>query len=380
MSTATDAMTATKICDNSPAYRAEIDSVEEQSWYQILREFDDANLYQTWAYGLVRYGRRKMSHLILKKNGTVTAAAQVRIEKLPFINLGIAYVQWGPLCMVRGTEPDVETFRQVLRALRNEYVFKRGLVLRLFPNVFEDDGGRFLKILEEEGFSLHKEVRKRTILMDLSLSLDDLRGSMQKRWKRNLTLAEKHGLEVLEGSEDDLFKTVVDIHKEMVARKNFVPGSDIRQFQSIQALLPEEFKMKVLVGRSKEGVCAGLICSAIGRTAIYLHGATSNAGMKSRGSYLLHWKLIEKLRQRRVAIYNLNGINPIKNPGTYTFKSGLAGQSGRDVLYIGRFDSRAGLLGYSFIELGDKFRALLWKVRGFTKQVFPLNWQGSAAK
>jgi FemAB family len=380
MPTATDAMTMTKMCDSAADYRAEFDSVEEEGWYQILREFDDANLYQTWAYGLVTYGRRKMSHLILKKNGNVTAAAQVRFEKLPFINLGIAYVQWGPLWMVRGAEPDVETFRQAIRALRDEYVRKRGLVLRLFPKLFEEEASLLLKVLEEEGFSSCKEVRKRTILMDLNPSLEDLWAGMEGSCRRSVRLAMKYGLELLEGSEDTLFKTVVDIHKEMVSRKKFVPGSDIRQFRSMQAFLPEEFKMKVLVGRSKEGVCAGLICSAIGRTAIYLLGATSNAGMKSRGSYLLQWKLIEQLKRSGCTVYNLNGINPKRNPGTYKFKSRLAGKNGKDVYYLGRFDSRVSFFGYFCIELVDRLRVLYRNVREFAGSGGFMKWQSKAAK
>src|SRR5436189_1342 len=83
--------------------------------------------------------------------------------------------------------------------------------------------------------------------------------------------------------------------------------------------------MKIMLCKSGDEHCAGLVCSAIGKTAIYLFGATSNAGMKSRGSYLLHWKLIEWLKQNRFSVYDLHGINPVRNPGTYKFKNDLAG-------------------------------------------------------
>ncbi len=35
--------------------------------------------------------------------------------------------------------------------------------------------------------------------------------------------------------------------------------------------------------RSGDTTCAGLICSALGDTAVYLFGATSDAGMETRG-------------------------------------------------------------------------------------------------
>lgn len=380
MSTATDALTMATICDSTEDYRAEFDSVAEEEWYQILREFGDANLYQTWAYGLVMYGRRKMSHLVLKKNGNVAAAAQVRIEKLPFINLGIAYVQWGPLWMVHGSEPDEEAFRQAIRALRDEYVRKRGLVLRLFPKLFEEDASRFLKVLEEEGFSPCKEVRKRTILMDLNPSLENLRAGMERSCRRNLKLAERNELEVIEGCDDELFDAFDRIYKEMVARKRFTPGSNIDQLRSIQARLAAGFKMSIALCKSGGEVCAGLVWSALGETGIELVAATSDNGGKNNGSYLLRWKLIEQLKQDGCAVYNLNGINPQKNPGTYKFKSRIAGKNGKDVYYLGRFDSRVSFFGYFCIELADRLRVLCRDLREFARPGVFMNWQSKAAK
>jgi hypothetical protein len=53
----------------------------------------------------------------------------------------------------------------------------------------------------------------------------------------------------------------------------------------------------------------------------------------------------------------LNGINPDKNPGTYKFKSDMAGKHGRDVHYVGRLDSHPGRIRVLCIELGDHLRA-----------------------
>jgi lipid II:glycine glycyltransferase (peptidoglycan interpeptide bridge formation enzyme) len=81
--------------------------------------------------------------------------------------------------------------------------------------------------------------------------------------------------------------------------------------------------------------------------------------MKSRGSYLLHWKLLEVLKQQRIAVYNLNGINPVRNPGTYKFKNDLAGSHGQDVHFHGRFDSHESFVSYLFVHGGDRARKLL---------------------
>ncbi|HXH47963.1 MAG TPA: peptidoglycan bridge formation glycyltransferase FemA/FemB family protein [Terriglobia bacterium] len=342
-----------------PGYASEVDAVDEHEWYQILQKFNDANIYQTYAAGVVYCGRRNISHLILKKNGEVVAAAQAKILKLPWVNVGTATIQSGPLLRIGSNEPDLETFRRAVRALRNEYVCKRGLVLRILPDFYSDDPACFSAILAEEGFSLiPRDVRCRTILMDLRPSLEEIYGGIAKSWRRNLKRANARALEVIEGTSEGLFKEFLGIYEETVSRKKFVSFADINKFRQVQARLPENLKMIILLARSEEGLCAGLVCTAIGNSATPLFAATSNAGMASRGSYLLHWSLIKKLKERGFSTYDLGGIDPTGNPGTYRFKNELGGRNGRDVYTLGCFDAHSGGLSYACVNLADGLKTI----------------------
>jgi lipid II:glycine glycyltransferase (peptidoglycan interpeptide bridge formation enzyme) len=356
-------MAVSKLRELAPGYTSEVDNVDEKSWCQLLDLFDDANIFQTWSYAEVTRGARNMSHLVLKKNGEVVALAQVRIAKVPLLRIGIAYVRWGPIWQRVNTPHDAEVFRQAIRAMRNEFAFKRGLVLRLLPVVFENEIPGCAEIFSEEGFaSSAQEMRSRTILMDLSPSLAELHEGMKPHWKRELKVAQKQNLEILEGSNDELFGSFIEIYKEMVSRKQFKEPNDINQFRTIQSRLPEKFKMKIILCKSGQEVSSGLIASTMGNTSVYMFGATSNAGMKSRGSYMLQWKNLECLKQAGCPVYNLNGINPVKNPGTFKFKDDLAGAHGKDVFFIGGYDSYASALSHFCVEFGDtlrkKFRAM----------------------
>jgi lipid II:glycine glycyltransferase (peptidoglycan interpeptide bridge formation enzyme) len=360
----------TKRQELAAGYTYEVNRVEEREWCGLLEQFDDTNIYQTWSHAAVISGAQNLSHVVVKKNGEVIAIVQARIAKVPGLRLGIAYIRWGPLWRRNGQEIEIEHFRQALRAIRQEFVLKQGLVLRIFPIVIDDLRASFSTVLAEEGFSAKQgESRGRTILMDLSPALADLREGMRAHWKRELKVAEKAKCEILEGTDDSLFADFITMYKEMVSRKKFVEPNDIHQFREIQSRLPAKLKMKVMLTKSNGEVCAGLICSAIGDTAVYLFGATSNAGLKSRGSYLLHWKLLEQLQQERVVTYNLNGINPEKNPGTYKFKNDLAGSHGQDVLYAGRFDAHAGGLSRWAVNFADGARARLGKIKSWRKSM-----------
>jgi hypothetical protein len=66
-----------------PGYSVEVDGVDEARWYSVLKDFDDASIYQTWAYDEVRAGRDNISHLLLKKDGEVAAAAAAVAAEVP---------------------------------------------------------------------------------------------------------------------------------------------------------------------------------------------------------------------------------------------------------------------------------------------------------
>ncbi len=345
--------------DLDAGYSVEVDRVDENIWYQLLDQFDDANIYQTWAYGMVRSGQQNISHLEVKKQGRVVAIAQSRIVKVPVIGVGIAYIMWGPLWRLKGDRPNGTVFRQAIRALRNEYAGKRGLLVRLYPALFEEDHAWLLPVLEEEGFVKRKEKgSSRTVLMDLAAPMEELQKGLRPHWQRELKVAAKQQLEVTEGEEDSLFESFIEMYKEMVERKKFQEPNNIYEFREIQRQLPREYRMKLMLCRSSDGICSGLVCSAIGSAAIYLFGATSIVGLKRRGSYLLQWKLIERLKAAHVSQYDLNGINPEANPGTYKFKSDLAGEKGKEVRFLGRFESCENRISSICVNMGEKLRSI----------------------
>ena len=102
--------------------------------------------------------------------------------------------------------------------------------------------------------------------------------------------------------------------------------------------------MRVVLCEMEGELCAGSICSALGDTAVYLWGATSNRGLKSNASYLVHWRTLEWVKSRGCQFYDLNGIDPTSNPGVYKFKLRFAGVHGCDIHLLGGFDAYPSLL------------------------------------
>ncbi|MDE3108557.1 MAG: hypothetical protein KGL02_01335, partial [Acidobacteriota bacterium] len=245
-------------------WRVEVDRVAASDWSALLDLFDDANIYQTAAYGGVRWGEKNLSRVVLKRDGEVVAAAQLRIIRPTPLKFGIAYLRWGPLLQRRGLPLDPEIAGQMASALENEYLKKRKLFLRILPNAFEGSPqaaivrsafGRFAAEPFDES-NLY-----RTFVVDLAPQPLVLRKNLDPKWRNKLSNAERSNLEVLSGSGTDEFKLFRQIYDEMLKRKKFDTTVDIDEFERIQQSLPEHHRMHILLCKDQGTLVAGMVIS-----------------------------------------------------------------------------------------------------------------------
>lgn len=338
--------------DMSADYKVKIDRITKALWSAALQEFADASIYQTWSYGAVRWGEKNLSHLVLRRDGEVVGMAQAVIKKVPFFQAGIAYIPWAPLWRVKGVKPDIGIFREVLRAVKEEYAGKRGLLVRVSPNEVSTATGEIVSALAEKGFKKTSQLY-RTLLVDVRPPLDALRKNLDQKWRNQLNRAEKNGLEVVDGTSDDLFSNFLSLYNELLERKQFETHVDVEEFRRIQKYLEEQSKMHIFLCFSEGRPVATLVGSAMGDRGIYLLGATNDEGMKTKGSYLLQWRMIQWLKEFGCAWYDLGGIDPDGNPGVYHFKAGL---SGRDIQHVGQFDYSRSWLSSTLVSAGQSLK------------------------
>lgn len=334
-------------------------------WYELLGQFSDANLYQTWDYDAVRFGERNLSHLVLKHGEEIVAVAQARLAGLPRLRLGAAYVRWGPVWHRTGRANNVIDLRMALRALRNEFVCRRGLFLRIYPLAFASNEDTLPDHLAAEQFiPTPQETPQQTILLNLESPLAEIRKGFEQKWRNCLNHAERNSLVITQGTGDSLFEDFIPLYRELVARKKFTESNDINEFKRIQASLPEACKMRIFLCRENGMLTGGAICSAAGDSGLYLFGATSDLGLKNKGAYLLQWHALQWLKDQGCKNYNLNGINRVTNPGSYHFKTGLGGKCSREVHYLGRFDCYRFISSSTIAILGLRMLSYVKRVLG----------------
>jgi hypothetical protein len=90
---------------------------------------------------------------------------------------------------------------------------------------------------------------------------------------------------------------------------------------------------------------------------VYLFGATDEQGMQTSAAYLVQWEIVQALKAAGVRRYDLNGIDPERNPGTYHFKRGLSGKKGLPVTFAGQFQAADFSLGNYSLLLAERLRS-----------------------
>jgi hypothetical protein len=347
-------------------YSVEVDTIGQKEWGEILQLFCDSSPMQTWCCGSLRWGEKRLSHLILKKDGKIIAAAQAIVFKPAMLPVGFAHIRWGPCWQLRGQAKDLETFRRMVQALHHAYVVERRLLLQIIPNAVDDGPGKLRTVLEGEGFQKDPYERPhRTLIMDLSHPLDELRRSLKKRWRHNLVLAEQNSLEISSGADDQIFQDLMTLQTqtETRIRKRWGCMDDRGYLGQIQRSLPPSLKMMCMICRHNGELASGIAVWKAGNTATLVLAPTGNQGLKLRSSYLLQWRMLEWLKSMNVHWYDLSYINPKSNAGLYQFKSGLGGKMGQELEYVGAYHGGNYRLTRFSVQAIERSRMTLIKLR-----------------
>lgn len=356
----------------TPEYHAEVGRFGAARWDEVLAQFRDANLYQTSAYGAARWGESRLRHVVIYTRGRPVGAAQVQVVKPPLIGAlsGVAYIAWGPMWRPRGEEDCVEHLRQTVRALVNEFATKWGLYLTISPLAY-DDQGSLADILCGEGLKWHHE-KKRTVIVDLGPDLNDIRKNLVPRWRTELNRSERNELSIIEGTSVDLFHSFRPLYVEMKERKKFVDFVDLDEFARLQELLPDPYKMRLMLCHKDGRAVAGAITSLIGDVGLAILWATSPEGRAQRAAYFLQWRTVEWLKASGCSTYDLRGVSREINPGGYRFKLGLAGKNAQELGYVGSFAVSRRALGAIIASTGiamrDGYRAMRSRLSSFRRR------------
>jgi len=335
-----------------------IEPLDAAAWADLSARFLDHNYRQSWAFARAcaeRVGARS-EHVAIRRGDEVVAVCDVRVRRLPLFPGGIAYVNGGPLVR-RDLPGDGERLEQALCALRAEYAQRRSLTLRIAPPAGPPRWNEEVScIFARAGFELAGEAGSRTFLVDLRPPPEEIRAAFAQKWRNGLNSAERQGLTLDAGDDPGRLERFAELFARFRERKAFDLDLDAAFYARVARAQDSQERFHVAFAMQNGSPVAGFVGSFLGDTAVYLLGATLEAGLKAKAGYLLQWHAVLEARERGLAWYDLGGIDPESNPGVYRFKRGLGGM---DVSAPGPFELAAAGPGAMLTRLGERaYRAM----------------------
>jgi len=334
-------------------YKIDVDNFDRNEWEQRAQEFADYSIYQTWPYQQVRgeTDGQKISRFIIKdENGHVASMGQVRIKYVKILGLKIGYIQSGPL--VRAFDGTLRCGVESLKALRMAYVGDIVNVLRIAPNVCDDeDGKKVAESLEFSGFEKVSSITPyHTIMVSLKEPEEKIRARIHRESRRILRKVEKMELQVKQGAGEEFFNILESLYVGAKRRKAF-KGLDPKEFAWTQQMLASNDTATVLIAYYDDQPVTAHATTHFGNTAVPILTASNELGLRFGTSYLLWWKAYLMAKDLGLEYYDLGGIDPEKNPKGYLFKKRMGGE---EAFHIGTFEAYTNPIILSLWHLAEK--------------------------
>jgi lipid II:glycine glycyltransferase (peptidoglycan interpeptide bridge formation enzyme) len=324
------------------------------AWDEFVSRDPRGHLLQTWAWGELKcaFGWTPM-RLAIEQDGSPVAGAQILFRQLgPWT---MAYIPKGPIL----PQQDDALVEHLWQAIHGYCRRMRAITLKVEPEWYDEEETHHLW-LTRSGFRPSAECvqPRRTIVVDLQPASDEILARMKSKWRYNINLSRRKGVEVCTGSMADLdtFHQLMRITGE---RDRFAIHS-LPYYRRAVELFEPQGRVHLFVACYEGRPLAMLLAYAFNRQSWYMYGASSNAHRDLMPNHQLQWCAMQWARGLGCLQYDLWGIPDVAEDsptqalqGVYRFKDGFGG---RVVRYVGAYD-------YMYAPLLNRLMTKAWALR-----------------
>lgn len=294
--------------------------------------------FQTFEWGEFH---RQMGWLPLymtatEEDGSISAMALVLTRKFPF-KTGFAWCEGGPVA---------NDLTAVDNGFTDEIIHAGGFK-RLYLRIRCD---RVMDTRDSLGItgngwsrSLFSMFSNYSLSLDLTKTEDLLVSDMSPNWRRNLRRGKERMLRIERVSDPDIDEIAAAL-REMETAKGL---PELFSQTKLESLFQHNRSNLIFVTcRNDDGELLGFRGAlTVGQSACDYIAATTLEGRKSKAAFVTMWNLLMHCRQKGIKSYDLGGIDPVKNPGVFRYKTETGGVP---VEFLGEWDwATTGWLRYA---------------------------------
>lgn len=323
----------------------EIFSEEKQLWNEFVSASPICDVLQSFEWGELKRksGGWEPIRLAVEDGGKIVGAVSILKRRLPHLNKCFFYASRGPVC----DYSDSAVLQILLKAIEERAHKEGAILLKIDPPVTKDHvdtvaalrQAGFVESADDRGFG---GIQPRCVMiLDISSSLDDVFAGFKPKWRYNVRLAEKKGVEVRSDCTKDDLKRFYDVLKVTAQRDGFlVRGYSYYEHMWDELVVPGIARL--FLTEYEGEVVAGALSFVFGNRCCYTYGASSNNHRNVMPNHLMQWRMIEWAKESGCSLYDFRGVSQIKDKDSGDHLSGLnrfkEGFGAQFVEYIGEFD------------------------------------------
>jgi peptidoglycan pentaglycine glycine transferase (the first glycine) len=333
-----------------------------EKWNALAEQLPGAQFLQSWEWGEAKaaYGWTVEHYLWKNTDGTTPAAAQIlfRSVRVGFLHAKIGYIPKGPLLDWSSTALREQVLADLEAYARNRRVIQMKLDPDLpremgMPGTPEEQampsGQETAQMLQARGWRFSREQIQlpNTVVLDITPTEEDLLARMKQKTRYNIRLAQRHGVIIRAGSEED-FSALYRMYAETGTRDGFIVRPEAYYRTIWGALMRAGFALPLMAIVEDQPVAA-IVLFRFGPRAWYMHGMSTNLSREKMPNYLLQWEGIRWAKRQGCSTYDFWGAPDRFDAqdhmwGVFQFKRGFGAEV---VRHIGAWDFAPSPIAYS---------------------------------
>ncbi len=281
--------------------------IENQTeWDEVLLE-KGAHPLQLWGWGEVKAAHNwRVRRVGVYRGEELFGTAQLLIRRLPWPLKALVYVPRGPVCAIQDREVVLE---ELAHYAKKTY---HAVALTIEPDW---EGGLALPGWRR---STNTILIPRTLILDLTLSEDELMASMAKKTRQYIRKSAGEALEIRKVVSREELDACLAIYKQTAQRAGFALHADQYYYDVFDKL----GEYSVLMAAFNDNQPVAFLWDVISATTSFeLYGGMNDLGQQLRANYALKWQTIQRMKQWGLRRYDMNGL---LNDGVSTFKQSFA--------------------------------------------------------
>ena len=315
------------------------ENTDPKVWEDFIAENQSWNFLQSHWWGQVlKKEQRDIRHWEIWDNNKLQGI--VLLERKKMATGGFFYLEslWGPVwsrSLVGSIKADLlrSLYKQLLR--KENAVFWRlspPASVLITPRTLESgyylEAGNLEPGFFWEFFPTLARTRppKKTLMIDLTLSLEDILARMKPKTRYNINLAKRKKVSTKWSRSEKELQKFWKLNLITAKRSKFHPHmyNHYLNILKTKSINPDNRAEIILANNSDKPISANLVLF-FNKNVYYLHGASGDEERNTMSTYLLHSETIEKAKKEGFEVYDFWGIDQKKWPGVTRFKEGFGG-------------------------------------------------------